>query len=335
MCVTSQPNDLCQVVQCREVTFKHAGACITCCPVPESGWLLVGRAGAQRVYSCHAVPGVPCPAPLVSPCRKHRSRYGNHDIPCSRHTPQALVAKQSGQLQPSTIPAARLLMASSFVAKFAQRNLHWQWVRTTRTIKSSVLICWGGGGGRGGRRGRKVRDEVYLDLLHLWSSLSQTSRTQVVVFVFSWCDLYISCVVWPSSYHSPFVLMWPSAGELLDVTRHISLYLSWVTFVRSVVFYLDVISLIRPTSHKWCLVLMGNSLYQLCMCDHAHITRLSSWSDLSDVTSVICVVFLSWCDLRQISYVLSVWPFGLDLRLQTYLSCNCSGYMSSDQSCLS
>ena len=157
MCVTSQPNDLCQVVQCREVTFKHAGACITCCPVPESGWLLVGRAGAQRVYSCHAVPGVPCPAPLVSPCRKHRSRYGNHDIPCSRHTPQALVAKQSGQLQPSTIPAARLLMALSFVAIFAQRNLHWQWVRTTRTIKSSVLICWGGGGGGEGGGGGGVK----------------------------------------------------------------------------------------------------------------------------------------------------------------------------------
>lgn len=155
-------------------------------------------------------------------------------------------------------------------------------------------------------------------------------------------------LVCPLSDHSRFVMMWPLGFDLRDrssvflspyISCHITRLLSWCG-LRQANFWmwlpsnqsvfvlgyfrqisLDVIFWIRPTSHKWRLVLMGNSLFQLCSTT-MFITRLSSWSDLLDVNSVICVVFLSGCscpvmfclcDLLDWTFVTSVvfvlmWP---------------------------
>ena len=150
-----------------------------------------------------------------------------------------------------------------------------------------------GGGGRGGR---KVRDEVCLDLLHLWSSPSQTSRTQVVFCFFLVWPLYQLCCVTflislafcpdvafgrrtfgcDPSYQSVFVL-----GNF----RQISGVLSWCdlfdsTYITQVVF--------------------GTDGKLVVFCDHAHITRLSTWSDLCHMRRVLVLV---WPSSDQLCFV--------------------------------
>ena len=138
-------------------------------------------------------------------------------------------------------------------------------------------------------------DQSWCELWH-WTLVTQALVWHHVTFVIlymlcelprithisSWCDLYhksrVFVLVCLSSDQSCFVTMWPFGWDLhtnVTVVRsvvlcdfHSPLILMWtfgcvlrhirlcVTFVRSVMFYLDVTFWIRPSLHKSCFVWM-------------------------------------------------------------------------------
>ena len=103
---------------------------------------------------------------------------------------------------------------------------------------------------------------------HQWD-IGQLCKLPRITHISSWCGLYHKSRV--------FVLVWP--------------------FVRSVVFSS------RCDLLDWTfLTQMWLSLDQLCC---VTFTRLWSWCEHLDLSSVMYVMFLSLCDLRQISHVLS------------------------------
>ena len=122
------------------------------------------------------------------------------------------------------------------------------------------------------------------DLLRATSDVFWTIVTQAL---FSRDVTFVLLVVWPASYHSPFVLMWHFGCDLHHLSR--------------------VFVLVCPSSDQLCFVTMWpfgldllhtSGVFSKCDLYISCVTFLFVLLWTLDVSSVIYVVFLCLCDLR-------------------------------------